>query len=728
MDRIQNLRFTLRYKNKEYVLDEQIPKINDNSIQDETEAHPKHYDDANKVSCIMTAFMSPELQKTFEFTWAYEMNLKEMFQAKASKECHDIDVPSTLATLVLTVGHNAKKRYTSHSNWKGKVIGGKSHRGSKRKAEYDITPTSDPKEAVCFYCNEKGHWKRSCPKFLKDLKDGKVEKGSHSGSKGKHVNKKRIAQLQKAGVLKSFDFKSDDNGKRPSLGHIKIWGCEVFVRREAQDKLEARSEKCLFVGYPEESFGYLFYKPKDNVVFVARRGVFIEREMISKVDTGSKIDLEEIHKSADKEPIMHVKTAFLNGKLIKDVFMAQPEGFENAKSKDESCIYVKVSGSVIVFMVLYADDILVIGNDIPTLQSVKECLGKCFAMKDLGDATYIFGINIYRDRLKRLIGLSQDTYLDKILKIFKIENSKEGNLPLHHGIKISKDPCLKTNKELDKMSQVSYASAIVSIMYAMTCTRPHVSFALSMQNTVADSTCESEYIAACKASKEAIWMKNFIGDIGVLPTVQVLIEIFCDNESAVALTKEPKDHEKSKHTKRTYHFVLSKVEEGHMIVKDIRLEDYIVYPFTKAFAKSRHDEHAKSIGLKDKIKVLVVSLNLKHYKLKSLNMVFDAELSINITLSGLPADYNQFVLSYQINGKENSIMELHSLLKNAEQVIKKIDVPSTSATLVLTVGHNAKKIYTSHSNWKGKAIGGKSNRGSKRKAEYDIAPTSDLKE
>ncbi|GJV38895.1 retrotransposon protein, putative, ty1-copia subclass [Tanacetum coccineum] len=97
-------------------------------------------------------------------------------------------------------------------------------------------------------------------------------------------------------------------GKRPSLGHIKIWGCEVFVRREAQDKLEARFEKCLFVGYPEESFGYLFYKPKDNVVFVARRGVFLKREMISKEDSGSKIDLEEIQESADEEPIVNIDT------------------------------------------------------------------------------------------------------------------------------------------------------------------------------------------------------------------------------------------------------------------------------------------------------------------------------------------------------------------------------------------------------------------------------------
>ncbi|GKD80831.1 hypothetical protein Tco_1347670, partial [Tanacetum coccineum] len=90
----------------------------------------------------------------------------------------------------------------------------------------------------------------------------------------------------------------------------------------------------------------------------------------------------------------------------------------------------------------------------------------------------------------------------------------------------------------------------------------------SKQDTVADSTCESEYIAACEALKEAIWMKNFIGDLRVVPTVQDLIKIFCDNESAVALTKEPMDHGKSKHVERKYHFVRSKVEEGHVIVKD----------------------------------------------------------------------------------------------------------------------------------------------------------------
>ncbi|GJT02227.1 hypothetical protein Tco_0823396 [Tanacetum coccineum] len=150
------------------------------------------------------------------------------------------------------------------------------------------------------------------------------------------------------------------------------------------------------------------------------------------------------------------------------------------------------------------------------------------------------------------------------------------------------------------MSRVPYASAVGSIMYAMTCKRHDVSFSLSMIKITVWLVILAEW--GSEASKEVIWMKNFIGDLGIVPIVQDPIEIFCDNESAVALTKEPKDHRKSKHIERKYHFVRSKVEEGHVIVKHMRLEDNLADLFIKALAKSRHDEHARSIGLKDNIK------------------------------------------------------------------------------------------------------------------------------
>ncbi|KAG8490844.1 hypothetical protein CXB51_014047 [Gossypium anomalum] len=180
---------------------------------------------------------------------------------------------------------------------------------------------------------------------------------------------------------------------------------------------------------------------------------------------------------------MDVKTAFLNGKLEEDVYMTQPEGFVDPKDAGkiyEPCVYTKISGNTITFLVLYVDDILIMGNDIPTLQSIKTWLGSCFSMKDLGEATYILEVKIYRDRSRRLLGLSQGTYIDKVLERFNMEESKRGFLPMRHGISLSKEMCPSTSQERERMSKIPYASAIGSIMYAMLCTRSDVSYALSM--------------------------------------------------------------------------------------------------------------------------------------------------------------------------------------------------------------------------------------------------------
>ena len=126
------------------------------------------------------------------------------------------------------------------------------------------------------------------------------------------------------------------------------------------------------------------------------------------------------------------------------------------------------------------DDIVLIGNKIPTLQEVKSWLGKCFAMKDLGEAAYILGMRILRNRSKRLIRLSQSTYLDKVLKRFNMQNSKKGELHIQSNARLSKTQSPNTEAEIAEMSRIPYASAVGSIMYAMTCTRPDVAFALSM--------------------------------------------------------------------------------------------------------------------------------------------------------------------------------------------------------------------------------------------------------
>ena len=92
---------------------------------------------------------------------------------------------------------------------------------------------------------------------------------------------------------------------------------------------------------------------------------------------------------------------------------------------------------------------------------------RSFSKKDLGEVAYILSIKIYRDRSRRLIGLSQSTYLDKVLKKFKMDQAKKGFLPVLQGVKLSKTQCPTTTEDRENMKIIPYASAIGFIMYEM---------------------------------------------------------------------------------------------------------------------------------------------------------------------------------------------------------------------------------------------------------------------
>ena len=129
---------------------------------------------------------------------------------------------------------------------------------------------------------------------------------------------------------------------------------------------------------------------------------------------------------------------------------------------------------------MYVDDILLIGNDVGMLTYVKVWLSKTFSMKDLGEVTYILGIQVYRDRSKRIIGLFQSLYFEKVLKRFNMLDSKTGLLPVRHGIHLSKIMSPKTFEEMVEMAKVPYALTIGSLMYAMLYTRPDIAYAVSV--------------------------------------------------------------------------------------------------------------------------------------------------------------------------------------------------------------------------------------------------------
>ncbi|KAL8097443.1 hypothetical protein AgCh_030536 [Apium graveolens] len=562
--------------------------------------------------------------------------------------------------------------------------------------------------------------------------------------------------------------------RKPSLKNVKIWGCPAYVKKVDPDKLESRSVKCNFVGYPKETLGYYFYT--DHRVFVSRHATFLEKEFILEGNSGSKIELDEpirrtgrvsrqperyyglviengnelsiidddnpvtyneAMSSVDSEkwhsamksemesmytnqvwtlveapegvkPIgckwvykrkigaddqvetykarlvaksfkqrqgidfdetfsplallksirillaiaayydyeiwqMDVKTAFLNGELEEEVYMTQPEGF---LSKGNEHLVCKLLRTIYGLRQASRRWNIHFDETIKEFGFIKNIDEPCVYKKvsgsaDLGETSYILGMKIYRDRSRRMIGLTQGTYIQKVLKRFSMENSKRGLIPMSHGVSLSEKMSPKTPEERERTSKIPYASAIGSIMYAMLCTRPDVAYSISVtsryqsnpegytdssfqsesdsksmseyvftlnggaiswksskQSTTADSTAEAKYIAASEAAKEVVRMRKFVSELGVVPSVEEPIVLYCDNNAAIAQAKEPRSHKNSKHVLRRFHLIREIVERGDVNVERVGTHNNVADPLTKPLSQSHFDRHKDKMGIR----------------------------------------------------------------------------------------------------------------------------------
>jgi hypothetical protein len=214
---------------------------------------------------------------------------------------------------------------------------------------------------------------------------------------------------------------------------------------------------------------------------------------------------------------LDVKTAFLHGELEEEIYMLQPEGFAETGKENlvcrlnkslyglkqaprcwykrfdsfiislgynrlssDHCTYYKrfEENDVFIILLLYVDDMLVIGPNKDRVQELKAQLAREFDMKDLGPANKILGMQIHRDRSKRKIWLSQKNYLKKILRRFNMQDCKPISTPLPVNFKLSSSMSPSNEAERMEMSRVPYASAVGSLMFAMICTRPDIAQAV----------------------------------------------------------------------------------------------------------------------------------------------------------------------------------------------------------------------------------------------------------
>ena len=284
----------------------------------------------------------------------------------------------------------------------------------------------------------------------------------------------------------------------------RIVGCKwVFKRKEGIPGIEPPRFKARLVakGYTQKE-GIDFHEVFSPVV--KHSSIRILLAIVSTFD----LELEQLD----------VKTAFLHGELEEQIYMSQPEGFIVPNKKDhvcllnkslyglkqsprqwykrfdafmigtgykrnqyDNCIYSKElpDGSQI-YLLLYVDDMLIAARSKAEISMLKTQLGKEFEMKDLGAARKILGMEIHRERHRGRLCLTQQTYIMKVLQRFNMDQSKPVSTPLAAHFKLSSKECPRTEEEVEHMSCIPYSSAVGSLMYAMVCTRPDLSHAVSV--------------------------------------------------------------------------------------------------------------------------------------------------------------------------------------------------------------------------------------------------------
>ncbi|WAO96990.1 Retrovirus-related Pol polyprotein from transposon TNT 1-94 [Fusarium falciforme] len=403
---------------------------------------------------------------------------------------------------------------------------------------------------------------------------------------------------------------------------------------------------------------------------------------------------------------MDVKTAFLYGLVTEEIYVEQPEGFDDGSGRvckllralyglkqaprvwyETLSTFLETLGfksllsdmGVLVkghtFIAVYVDDLLIAGPSKDEIVAVKQALCNKFKMTDLGPCKYYLGMSLRRDRANRSISLSQTTYLEKILRDFGMDQCAPNATPVATSKFGEPDPDYKAT---DKLKQW-YAKAIGSLMYLMLGTRPDIAFAVSLcsrhlgnptnehqtavkrifrylkgshnlelvyqgklqpllgytdsdwagdqetrkstsgyvfnlgtgaiswsskrQRTVALSSCEAEYMGQTGAAKEAVWLRSLLQELlkeyREVPELKTTV-IFGDNQGAIAMSKNPQFHARTKHIDIQHHYCREKVNDGTVDFQYIPTGKQVADGLTKALPKDRFLRFREALGLKER--------------------------------------------------------------------------------------------------------------------------------
>lgn len=397
---------------------------------------------------------------------------------------------------------------------------------------------------------------------------------------------------------------------------------------------------------------------------------------------------------------LDISTAFLNGFLKEDVYIAAPNGIhvqpgyvlklnrslyglkqspkawndrfnqfitslKFRKSDSDSCLYVRSSNGTLTYLVLYVDDILLSGSCSQTIDLITKRLQNEFELKDLGKLKQYMGMNIEIDEQSGVLTIDQSRYIEKLIAKFNMSNCKPASTPMEIGLKLS-------NGVKDKCTNFPYRELIGSLSYLAQGTRPDLSFALNYfsrfqefpneehckhlkrllrflrgtvdyklvykrnedstpligfvdadwANDVVDrkstsgylfkvfgnlvvwsskkqpivtlSSTEAEYVAACDASREALWLRKMFANLLIeLNEPVILME---DNQGCIFMSQAPETR-RTKHMDTKYKFLRECSMNGKILLRYIETNHQLADILTKPLQKTKFNEFSRGLGL-----------------------------------------------------------------------------------------------------------------------------------
>eukprot|EP00253_Pinus_taeda_P028073 PITA_28073 len=302
----------------------------------------------------------------------------------------------------------------------------------------------------------------------------------------------------------------------------------------------------------------------------------------------------------------------------------------------DNTVYTKKVGKSLIILVLYVDDIILTGSDPNLINHVKSNLKRKFEMADLGHLHYFLGLQVLQS--KEGISLSQSKYACDLLRHFHMEDCKPAPSPFQSGFKLS---VTCTSPEVDA---TLYCQLVGKLLY-LTHTRPDLSFVVGLvagfiaeaslllvgftdsdwagdlddrksttgyvftlgsgpitwackkQAAISLSLAEAKYRGAVEASKEALWLRQILSEFGFQQ--QHPTTLWCDNQSAIQIYKDPVQHQRRKHIELHMHFIRKLIHDHVLEVQYCSIDDQVVDIFTKPLTEAKFTKLRFMVGVQE---------------------------------------------------------------------------------------------------------------------------------